>query len=144
MSSKVKVLLSMRLPQESPTRKNWFTTAIADVSIALQYYLCRCDCYTKVIFCDLRTQAYDSSLVERNQMNAFSGRIKITDVLVHEKRVVGKTSIPVVELLFLGGKFECFQSIDLDVSVKVGDRYDTIEFEIQQVDSDSAVAHQLL
>ena len=62
-------------------------------------------------------------------MIGFSGSVKLTNVLVKEKKMVG--SIPVVQIWFLGGKLDCCQSADLMSSVNEGDEFESIEFEIQ-------------
>ena len=64
-------------------------------------------------------------------MKSFTGWVKILDVSVSRKFVVGK-HVPVVELLFMGGTFHCYESFDINDAVQVGDQFDSIEFEIQQ------------
>ena len=61
----------------------------------------------------------------------FEGWIRISDTTVSSKRRIGEGNIPVVDLDFMGGKFECFQSEDLFASVEVGDELNAVEFQIQ-------------
>jgi hypothetical protein len=65
-------------------------------------------------------------------MKSFEGWLRITDVEVTKKYKFGRTNVETVELAFLGGKFDCFQSSDLYNSVEVGQRFNAVEFSVQQ------------
>ena len=64
-------------------------------------------------------------------MKSFVGWGKMQDVRVSDKFNIGK-HVPVVELEYLGGRFLCYQSQDISDAVQIDERFNSIEFEIQQ------------